>query len=74
MNKFHPFLVNNAIIPVGDLLLGTSISRNYRFLRESDNWDRERLDKYREKMFRKMLLHAYSNVPYYNDQFRKRNL
>lgn len=39
------------------------------FLRESENWDRERLEAYQIEQLRDLLIHAGNNVPYYKRIF-----
>jgi phenylacetate-CoA ligase len=39
------------------------------FLKESENWDRDRLEAYQVEQLRDLLTHAGSNVPYYRRIF-----
>ncbi len=39
------------------------------FLRESENWDRERLEAYQVEQLKDLLIHAWKNVPYYKKLF-----
>lgn len=41
------------------------------FLRESENWDRERLEAYQIEQLRDLLIHAGNNVPYYKRIFNE---
>lgn len=41
------------------------------FLKESENWDRERLETYQVEQLRDLLMHAGKNVPYYRRVFRE---
>jgi phenylacetate-CoA ligase len=46
----------------------------YDFLQESQSWSNERLKEYQMQQLRKLLNHAYRNVPYYRKIFNKRRL
>jgi phenylacetate-CoA ligase len=41
------------------------------FLRESEKWDRDRLEAYQVEQIRNLLIHAGKNVPYYKKIFRE---
>jgi len=41
------------------------------FLKESENWDRERLEAYQVEQLRDLLMHAGKTVPYYRRVFRE---
>jgi len=44
------------------------------FLHESERWPKERLQEYQYLQLKKLLEHAYNNVPYYNRIFNERGL
>jgi len=46
----------------------------YNFLEESQWWSREKLEEYQMQQLRKLLHHAYENVPYYRRVFEERGL
>jgi len=46
----------------------------YKFLQESQWWDREKLEEYQMQQLENLLKHAYENVPYYRKVFDKRGL
>ena len=46
----------------------------YNFLQESQWWDRKKLEQYQIGQLRKLLHHAYENIPYYHKIFKERNL
>jgi len=46
----------------------------YNFLQKSQYWPREKLQEYQFKQLKKLLRHAYENVPYYRKTFKKRGL
>ncbi len=41
------------------------------FLKESERWDRDRLEAYQVEQLRDLLIHAGKNVPYYRKVFRE---
>lgn len=41
------------------------------FLKESERWDRDRLEAYQLEQLRDLLIHAGKNVPYYRKMFRE---
>jgi len=46
----------------------------YNFLRESQWWSRRKLEEYQMRELKKLLKHAYKNVPYYSRIFDERGL
>jgi len=42
-----------------------------RFLNKSQYWTRDKLDKYRYGLLRRMIEHAYTNIPFYHASFKK---
>jgi len=53
--------------------LGTFIHA-YTLLRESQWWGKEKLEEYQLRELKKLLIHAFENVPYYTKLFNKINL
>jgi len=46
----------------------------YNFLQKSQYWTKEKLREYQFKQLKKLLYHAYENVPYYHRIFKERGL
>jgi len=46
----------------------------YKFLQESQWWSKEKLEEYQMQQLRKLLHHAYENVPYYRRLFDKKGI
>jgi len=44
--------------------------KEYKFLKKSQRWDRERLRKYQLGELKKIIKHSYKNVPYYRRLFK----
>lgn len=66
---FNHFLLENIILPTGDLFLGTS------FIHELHEWrnvigkmNEEELHQLQKKRLRQLLEHAVKNIPYYQQQ------
>jgi len=53
---------------------GRTFTTTYRFLQQSQWWSREKLAAYQRQELRKLLNHAYQNVPYYRKLFDERGL
>lgn len=48
--------------------------KTYKFLQKSQWWSRQQLEAYQLQKLRKLLKHAYENVPYYRKVFDKRGI
>lgn len=64
----------NIVLPANDLYSGQTISKALRFLLESQRWSEEKLLGYQEDRLRLIISHAYENVPFYYDLFRKNHI
>lgn len=74
--KFY-FTLINPLIPKKTrvcLCYGKDVEKYYDFLEKSQWWSRAELDNYQNEKLRKLIRHAYSNVPYYRELFVKINL
>ena len=56
------------------LCYGKDVEKYYDFLEKSQWWSRAELDNYQNEKLRKLIRHAYGNVPYYRELFVKNNL
>jgi phenylacetate-CoA ligase len=65
----YPFIAENIIYPVGDLALGTSVMRYYRWFQKTQWWSPERLVELQNEKLKNLIKHAYTNVPYYRNMF-----
>ena len=68
------WLTENITLRISDLLLGQSVRPKLKFLEESQWWDKEKLVGYQNVQLKKIIRHAYHNVPYYNELFKKEKL
>jgi phenylacetate-CoA ligase len=62
-----------GLIPV-NIRLGKVFWDTYKFLQESEWWSREKLAEYQFSQLKKLLKHAYDNVPYYRDLFNQHDI
>ena len=63
------YLSKNIFLPISDLITGQSIHKCLLFLDKSQYWTKTYLDEYQNDKLRKLIHHAYSNVPFYNELF-----
>jgi phenylacetate-CoA ligase len=57
-----------GLLPIS-LRFGKVFWQTYNFLQESQWWSRKELENYQMAQLNKLLLHAYNNVPYYQNLF-----
>ncbi|MDD3876062.1 MAG: phenylacetate--CoA ligase family protein [Bacteroidales bacterium] len=72
--NFRSFIASNIMLPIGDIITGQPIKKQLTFLGKSQFWTRDEIDKYQNIMLRKLIQHAYKNVPYYTELFDKNNI
>ena len=67
MKRWAPYtaLLEHAVLPPGDRLVGQRMMKRLRFLRQAQWWDPERLEAERMRLLRELLGVAYSEVPFY---------
>lgn len=65
----YSFIAENIIYPMGDLALGTSVMRYYRWLQKTQWWSPEQLVELQNEKLKNLIKHAYTNVPYYRNMF-----
>ncbi len=63
---FHKY-----IFLLGERLRNPSLRRYYRFLKESENWNREKLEKFQWERLKKILRYAYEHSPYYRRKWQE---
>jgi phenylacetate-CoA ligase len=68
------WLQENVILRANDLISGQYIYKSLNFLLESQYWQNEALVDYQEERLRLLIRHAYENVPFYYDYFKKHHL
>lgn len=68
------FIAKSFGYPFQDYIKSTNIINTLKFLRESQFWDEARIRDYQTIKLKTIVEHAYKNVPYYEDLFKKINL
>lgn len=74
-----PSPIKNGIGKILDLApnqtrYGKTFWNTYKFLQKSQYWNRKKLEEYQFNKLNKLLNHAYSNVPYYNEIMDERGI
>jgi len=67
-------ILQKSIFPILEMANRSKIQQRLHFLRESERWNLSRLQNFQEEKLRRLLEHAYENVPYYKRIFQERNL
>jgi phenylacetate-CoA ligase len=67
-------ITENIILPISDIILGQSISKYLKFLMKSQWWSESDFKEYQNEKLRALIKHAYENVPYYTELFKKLKL
>jgi phenylacetate-CoA ligase len=62
-------LLESAVLPAGDALIGQRMMRRLRFLRRAQGWDRERIEAFRAERVVEVM-RAAAEVPFYRDLWR----
>lgn len=57
--------------PLQDLIKGTNILGIKNFLLDTQSWKKEKIEEYQFNKLKKLIQHAYTNVPYYKSLFNK---
>ena len=56
------------------VMLGGGFHEKFKFLLESEKWSHKQLVQFQEKKLRYLIEHAYKNVPYYHEIFKRNNI
>lgn len=67
--SFTNFISEKLLLELSDVFTGQSLSKNLKFLNKSQFWTREQIDNYQNELLKKIINHAYTNVPFYHDLF-----
>jgi len=72
--SFRNQITEKLFFPLSDIVLGSSVSNQLKFLQNSQHWTRNQIDDYQNQRLRKLIHHSYENVPFYRELFDKLNL
>ncbi len=64
-------ILKNIVLPLSDFAGRYTISKELDSALESQWWTREQIDEFQNRKLRELVKHAYNNVPYYNELFKK---
>jgi phenylacetate-CoA ligase len=74
MSAIRKLIAKRLAYPLQDWYNKTSILSTHRFLLESQAWTESQILDYQFSKFKKLLDHAYRNVPYYTSLFKSVSL
>lgn len=72
--SIYNHIAKDIILPFSDIISGTNISQELKFLEKSQYWKPRELEDYQNKKFRALIKHTYEHVPYYHNLFNSLNL
>lgn len=61
----------DIILPLTELISGTDIIKQYKFLKKSEFWSRDEIENYQNKKLKELFVYCYKNVDYYHKLFKK---
>lgn len=68
------FLRQKILIPLGEILAGTTMQKKLGLLKKSQYWTRGQLEELQLDKLKKLAAHCYENVPYYRRYFDKKGI
>lgn len=71
MDKIHSLFAQNIVLPLYDLIKGTSRFKFHRVLEKTQWLPKQEIERLQIKSLRALLRHAYQTVPYYHRVFKK---
>lgn len=74
MDRFYPFFTQNWLLPMYDIVKGTSRFAFSRLLQRTQWFSRKQIDQSQMRNLHTLLKYAYENVPFYREAFKQRNL
>ncbi len=79
LKDFLPYPLKQGLKYLGGAIplpirYGPAFSRTLKFLKESQWWSREELERYQAQQLERVLKHAYAHVPYYHRLFKRLGL
>lgn len=72
--SLYNWITERVVLPASDAVLKRSIAGNLKFLFDSQWWSPSELEAYQDERLRELVRHAYENVPYYHDLFKRYKL
>ena len=72
--SLHSRVIRHTFAPAMDLVRGTHTMRHLRELEQSQWWPAERIEELQSEKLRRLIRHAYENVPYYRKVMDERGI
>ena len=72
--SLYNWITEKVVLPASDVVLKRSIAGDLKFLSQSQWWSVSELESYQDERLRELVRHAYENVPYYHDLFKRYKL
>lgn len=66
-------MIRKLIYKLGVLIINKKVFEHYKFLMNSQHWDREELQKYQYRKLKEILHYAYNNSEYYRNKYIQNN-
>lgn len=70
----HNAIFRKIIFPMMEQYYGTEIQTKLNWLNKTQWYSRKEIEELQEKKLRALINHAYRNVPYYHNLFKKENI
>lgn len=70
----YELIVKKIILPLSDLFFNTHLEKYLVLLEESQYWSPGEIKVFQDEKLKLIINHAYQNVPYYNELFKKLKL
>ena len=70
----YNFIDRNILLPIGDLLYGSSVRSRLVEFRRYDHFSKAKMKALQNRKLRKLVRHCYENVPYYTILFDRLGL
>lgn len=72
--NYYSTLLENIILPVGDLYFKQNLMKRIKFIRNAQWWSREKIDEYQRKALIKLVNVSFTEVPFYHDYYASQNV
>jgi phenylacetate-CoA ligase len=72
--KLYPLLVKKTLQPIKDFYSKKPVSKYLEIFEKTQYWNYDDLKRYQSRQLRKLIDHAYHNVPFYHRIMKKNNL
>ena len=73
MNYYNK-IAKSFFFPLNDVLLGNKFTKQFNFLMKSQWYTLQKIEEYQNIRLRRLIHHAYDNVPFYNKILKEKGL